>query len=98
MDHTEHEKRLATALAALVQQIDISDYRDSKGHPAKHNLAFLKAQAIADEFKVSHADICAALDTCGEDLAFAARTLREGRSDRRAALSDNEPAQGPQPT
>ena len=66
--HQDHEARLAKALKDLVHQLDISDYRDSKGHPARNNLAFLHAQAIADEFCVTHQDICAALDQHGYDI------------------------------
>jgi hypothetical protein len=66
--HKEHEAKLAQALRDLVQQIDINDYRDSLGHPAKNNLAFLRAQAIADEFCVTHQDICAALSEHGYDV------------------------------
>jgi hypothetical protein len=73
--HRGHEARLAKALADLVRQIDIADYRDAKGHPAKNNLAFLHAQAIADEFCVTHADICAALDRYGDDVPALARHI-----------------------
>lgn len=69
---------LATALAALVRQIDISDYRDSKGHPAKTNLAFIHAQALVDRHGVTHAQICEALDWCAGDPARAASALSVG--------------------
>jgi len=42
--HEQHEQRLAAALRDLVRQIDINDYRDARGHVARNNLAFLKAQ------------------------------------------------------
>lgn len=74
-DAQGHEQRLAEALGALVQQIDISDYRDSKGHPAKNNLAFHHAQALVDEFGVSHEDICHVLESCGDDMAKASKDL-----------------------
>jgi len=75
-DALGHEQRLAQALGALAQQIDIGDYRDSLGHALKNNLAFHHAQAIVDEFGVTHEDICAVLDTCGQDMGRAARELR----------------------
>jgi hypothetical protein len=73
--HQQHEQRLAAALRDLVHQVDISDYRDSKGHPARNNLAFLKAQAVVDEFGVTHEQLCATLDDCGDDLAEAANRI-----------------------
>jgi hypothetical protein len=79
-DHQQHEQRLAAALRDLVHQIDISDYRDSKGHPARNNLAFLKAQAVVDEFGLTHEQLCATLDDCGEDLALAASRILALRS------------------
>ena len=66
--HQEHEQKLAAALRHLVQQIDINDYKDSLGHPAKNNLAFVRAQAIADEFCITHQDLCAAMDEHGYDV------------------------------
>lgn len=40
---------LATALAAIVQQIDISDYRDKRGNTAKNNVAFIHAQQLVTD-------------------------------------------------
>ena len=75
-DHEAHERRLAEALHDLIHQVDISEYRDELGHPMKNNMAFIRAQAMADEFCVSHEDICAALDKCdGGGVAEAARWL-----------------------
>jgi hypothetical protein len=37
----------------LVLQVDLSDYKDSKGHAAKDNIAFSHAQAIADRVGLS---------------------------------------------
>jgi len=74
-DHEDHEQRLAAGLRDLVQQIDINDYRDSRGHVARNNLAFLKAQALVDEFGLTHAKLCSTLDDCGEDLEEAARRI-----------------------
>jgi hypothetical protein len=71
-----HEQKLAEALGALVQQIDIAEYRDRLGHDLKNNTAFIHAQAIVDEFGVSHEDICRVLDTCGGDMGQAARGLK----------------------
>jgi DNA-binding GntR family transcriptional regulator len=89
-DHAAHERRLAEALRDLVRQIDLADYRDSLGHPAKSNLAVIKAQALCDEFCVSHEDICAALDRRdGDDLAAAARWL-QGRA-QQASPPDQPP-------
>jgi len=69
------QRELAESLAALVQQIDIGDYRDAFGHDLGDNVAFLHAQAIVDHYGVSHADICRALDRWGHDLHLAARSL-----------------------
>jgi hypothetical protein len=73
--HQQHEQRLATALRDLIHQVDISDYRDSKGHPARNNLAFRKAQAVVDEFGVTHEQLCSTLDDCGDDLSEAANRI-----------------------
>jgi hypothetical protein len=73
--HEQHEQRLAAALRDVVQQIDINDYRDSHGHAARNNLAFLKAQAVVDEFGLTHAKLCSTLDDCGDDLEEAARRI-----------------------
>src|SRR3954452_7512485 len=81
--HQQHEQKLAAALRELVQQIDIADYRDSLGHPARNNLAFLKAQAVVDEFGVTHEQLCATLDDCGEDLAEAASRIFAFRNEGR---------------
>lgn len=87
------ERRVAASLAALIQQIDINDYRDGRGHDLKMNIAFQKAQALVDEFGFTHQDICTALDTCGDDMAVAAGQLLNG-SARKAALADDEQAAG----
>jgi hypothetical protein len=97
-DTEGHAQRLAEALGALVQQSDISDYRDSKGHPAKNNLAFHHAQALVDEFGVSHEDICRVLDSCGDDLSKASHDLIAripGAEVREARPSDTPPECGP---
>ncbi len=69
------ESELAEALAVLVQQIDISDYRDSHGHPAKNNMAFVHAQQLVDRYGCTHEQICQALEHYGNDMAGAARQL-----------------------
>lgn len=76
-DHQAHEQRLAAALRDLVQQVDIGDYRDSLGHDLHNNIAFLKAQAVVDEFGISHEQLCKTLDDCdlSGDLADAARKI-----------------------
>lgn len=89
-DPEGHEQKLAEALGALVQQIDISEYRDQLGHPLKNNVAFHHAQAIVDEFGVTHEDICRVLDTCGGDMGQAARSLR-GTGRQEAQPSDGPP-------
>jgi len=72
-----HERRLAEALGALVRQVDVSGYRDAGGRTARDNAAFRHAQALVDEFGVTHADICEVLGTCGDDPDEAARRLAE---------------------
>jgi hypothetical protein len=76
-DHQAHEQRLAAALRDLVHQVDIGDYRDSLGHDLHNNIAFLKAQAVVDEFCISHEQLCRTLDDCdlSGDLADAARRI-----------------------
>jgi hypothetical protein len=66
--HREHEQKLAAALRNLVEQIDINDYRDSMGHDAKKNRAFRQAQAIVEEFCLTHEDLCAAMHEHGYDV------------------------------
>lgn len=73
--HQLNEQRLAAALREIVQQIDINDYRDSRGHVARNNLAFLKAQAVVDEFGLTHEQLCATLEECGEDPEDAASRI-----------------------
>lgn len=70
--HALHEQTLAAARHELAQQIDINDYRDSHGHPARHNLAFLKAQAVVDKFGLTHEQLCKTLDDCEDNLGEAA--------------------------
>ena len=73
--HRQHEQRLAAALRDLVHQVDIAEYRDAKGHDLHNHLAFLKAQAVVDEFGLTHEQLCATLDECGDDLSEAMRRL-----------------------
>jgi hypothetical protein len=86
-DHQAHEQRLAAALRDLVHQVDIGDYRDSLGHPLRNNMAFLKAQAIVDQFGISHEQLCQTLDDCDleGDLADAARKIFEVRQAKPAS-------------
>ncbi|WP_374468389.1 hypothetical protein [Phenylobacterium sp.] len=83
----ERERRLAAALADLVRQIDVDDYRDGLGHPLRNNLAFLRAQAICDDYGVGHDDIRRALGACEGDMARAARDL--------AACGPAQPGEAP---
>jgi hypothetical protein len=83
------------ALAALVQQIDVGDYRDSKGHPARNNVAFLHAQGMADRFGVTHTQICEALDRWGDHIASAARHLGSLRGESGAGGTLTRVEQGP---
>jgi hypothetical protein len=61
--------------------VDIGAYRDALGHDLKDNMAFLKAQTIADESGVAREQLCKTLDDCdvGADLADAARRIFEMR-------------------
>jgi hypothetical protein len=70
-----NESELAEALAALVQQIDISDYRDKRGNAASNNVAFIHAQQLVDRYGCTHDQICDALERYGDDMAGAARQL-----------------------
>ena len=72
-------------MKVLVHQIDINDRRDSKGHPARNNLAFVKAQAVVDEFGVTHEQLCATLDDCGDDFSDAASRIFALRDAGRSA-------------
>ena len=69
------QSELETALANLVNQVDIADYRDSKGHGLKNNLSFIQAQALVDAYGLTHERICWALEACGGDAKAAARKL-----------------------
>jgi len=88
-DHQTHEQRLAAGLRDLLQQIDVSDYRDHHGQAAVNNMAFLKAQALVDEFDLSHEQICRTLDDCDPkgDLEEAAVRLFHARRGRDADLT-----------
>ena len=76
-DHAQHEQRLAAALRDLVHQVDIGEYRDRLGHDLSNNMAFLKAQAIVDQFGLTHEQLCSTLDDCDleGDLSDAARKI-----------------------
>jgi len=87
-ERRDREACLADALADLVQQIDINDYRDGLGHPLHNNQAYLRAQAIADDYGLDHEGIRDALAACDGDLARAARDLT---ARRRARPSDAPP-------
>jgi hypothetical protein len=79
--HEGHEQRLAAALRELIAQADIGEYRDAEGHLLTHNTAFLKAQAVVEEFGLTHEQLCESLDDCDPtgDLTDAARRLFQRR-------------------
>jgi hypothetical protein len=56
---------LETALANLVHQVDLGDYRDKLGHGLQNNLAFIQAQALVDRYGLTHEKLCWAMDECG---------------------------------
>ena len=80
-DHQAHEQRLAAALRDLLREADLGAYRDSGGQPLSSNRAFQRAQAVVEEFGLTHEQVCGALSECGSDeaLAAAARKLVESR-------------------
>src|ERR1700751_2017843 len=79
--HLAHEQRLAAALRDLVKQIDLGDYRDSLDHNLHRNVAYLQAQAVVDQFDVTHEVLCQTLEDCdlSGDLAEAANRLFKSR-------------------
>lgn len=79
---SDRETSLAEALAALVQQIGISDYRDKRGNAATNNIAFIHAQTLVDTFGCTHEQICDALDRYGDDMAGAAKQLVGGKGEQ----------------
>ena len=66
---------LATALADLVKQVDLADYRDSLGHPMTNNLAYQKAQAMVERYGLTHDRLCWALMKHGENVEHIALAL-----------------------
>ena len=71
----DRQQALEAALANLVHQADVGDYRDAKGHDLHNNLAFLQAQALVDRYGLTHEKICWALDECDGDPLRAAEKL-----------------------
>jgi hypothetical protein len=71
---TPTEREFAEALAMLVQQADVGDYRDKRGQDLRANVAYLQAQGLVDRYGFTHAEICEALDR-GDDGPAAARHL-----------------------
>lgn len=69
------QERLLIALADLVDQADIREYRNARGRLTQDNLSLASAQALADEFGLTHEQICRALETCDGDLGRAAAQL-----------------------
>jgi hypothetical protein len=90
-DTLGHEQRLAAALGALVRQADLARYRDELGHPLENNQAFRHAQAIVEEFGVTHEDICQVLGDCADDPAAGARALTARGTAQTAAKSTDTP-------
>ena len=58
-------QELEAALANLVHQVDIGDYRDAHGQGLRSNLAFMEAQALVDRYGLTHEKLCWAMDECG---------------------------------
>lgn len=92
-DHSAHEQRLAAALRDLIEQIDISEYRDALGHQMKHNTAYLQAQVVVEAFDLTHEQLCATLEDCDPqgDIEAAARRLFRAHLEREAPPSDPHP-------
>ena len=80
-EHEQHEQRLAASLRELVQEADFKEYCAAHGHPARPNLALARAQAVADEWRLTHEQLCATLADCGDDLAGAASRILATRGD-----------------
>ncbi|MFL5294967.1 MAG: hypothetical protein ACJ798_01165 [Phenylobacterium sp.] len=74
-DHQTHEQKLAAALRELTDAGDFDDYRDALGHELTHNMAFLRAQAIVEQFDTTHERLCRTLADCDNDVDEAARRL-----------------------
>lgn len=53
-DHLIHEQQLAAALRELLQQIDLGDYRDHQGRPARESPAYCAAQGLVEHFDLTH--------------------------------------------
>lgn len=81
-EHQLHEQQLAAALRDLLQQIDIADYRDRQGRPARQSPAYRAAQALVERFGLTHDQLVATLNQAdlSGDLTDAARRLRELRT------------------
>ena len=70
-------RELAQALADLVREADVVDYRDERNRSLQGNRASECAQRLVDEFGVSHEDIRAFLNACGDDMKRTANELEE---------------------
>ena len=71
---------LATALADLVRQVDLAEYRDGMGHDMKQNLAYQKAQAMVERYGLTHDRLCWALMKHGDDVSHLAVALSGPRA------------------
>jgi hypothetical protein len=74
-EHQTHEQKLAAALRELIQAADFDAYRDDLGHELTHNVAFLRAKAIVQQFDTTHERLCRTLADCDNDVDEAARRL-----------------------
>jgi hypothetical protein len=88
-DHQAQEQRLAAALRDLLHQVDIGDYRDHLGRSLSDSQALLRAQAVVDQFGITHEHLCKTLEACDleGDLRDAARRI--------IALSPASPSDSP---
>jgi len=81
-EHLTHEQTLAQALRELLKVADFDAYRDALGHDLTHNMAYLRARALVDEFDLSHEQLCQTLIDCDNDVDEAARRLFAARQAR----------------
>ena len=70
------ERELVEALSRLIEDEDLDLYRRATSG-FKTTAAYLKAQAIVDTFGLSHQQIRAFLDACGDDVRATAQDLKE---------------------
>lgn len=80
-EHQKHEQQLAAALKDLLHQADFGNYRNRLGEDLTESRAFQKAQALVEQFGITHELLCRSLDECAAegDLGAAARRILEER-------------------